>query len=236
MSNELAKTNEIAKLEEVMLNGDLNSLTGQQRLQYYKAVCDSLSLNSLTQPFAYIRLNGKLTLYARKDCTDQLRSVKNISISIKSRERIDDVYMVVAQASTPDGRSDESLGAVTLAGLSGASLADAYMKCETKAKRRATLSLIGLGLTDESEILHRNDAQEVNVDAATGEIIESEVVDCLADRAFAPTLEALFKSDDRLTALDMWKGLSKDEKKSCWAALSPAGQMWIKDVAEKGPK
>ncbi|MFM1889700.1 MAG: hypothetical protein RLZZ565_457, partial [Planctomycetota bacterium] len=61
-------------IEQVLISGDLSRLTAEQRNIYYKSVCDSLGLNPLTRPFDYITLNGKLTLYARKDCTDQLRS------------------------------------------------------------------------------------------------------------------------------------------------------------------
>jgi hypothetical protein len=43
-------------------------------------------------------------------------------------------------------------GAVSLVGLRGEALANAIMKAETKAKRRATLSICGLGFLDETEI------------------------------------------------------------------------------------
>ena len=43
-------------------------------------------------------------------------------------------------------------GAVNINGLKGEALANAMMKAETKAKRRATLSLCGLGLMDELEV------------------------------------------------------------------------------------
>jgi hypothetical protein len=52
----------------------------------------------------------------------------------------------------PDSRQDESTGVVALAGLRGEALANARMKAETKAKRRVTLSLCGLGWLDETEV------------------------------------------------------------------------------------
>jgi len=51
--------------------------------------------------------------------------------------------------------------------------AHAVMKAETKAKRRVTLSLIGLGWLDESEIESIPDARPVRVDATTGEIVQA---------------------------------------------------------------
>jgi hypothetical protein len=139
-------------IEQVLIGGDLSKLTTDQRLSYYKQVCESLGLNHFTKPFDYINLNGKLTLYAKRDCTDQLRSKRAVSIEILDRQQTGDLYIVRARAMMPDGRSDESLGAVMLGGLKGESLANAIMKCETKAKRRVTLSICGLGWLDETEV------------------------------------------------------------------------------------
>jgi len=44
------------------------------------------------------------------------------------------------------------LGALSLKGLNAEDRANAIMKAETKAKRRVTLSICGLGFLDESEI------------------------------------------------------------------------------------
>lgn len=146
-------------IENALIKGDLSMLKPEERLAYYKKVCDSVGLNPLTKPFEYIQLNGKLVLYATRAATDQLRSVHKVSIKITAREKFDDIYVVTAQATNSDGRFDESTGAVNIAGLRGDSLANAYLKAETKAKRRVTLSLCGLGLLDESEIETISDAK-----------------------------------------------------------------------------
>lgn len=138
-------------IESVLIGGDLAKLTADQRLAYYKKVCESLGLNTLTKPFEFISLNGKLTLYAKRDATDQLRKVHNVSLAIASREVIGDIYVVTAKATIGD-RTDESTGAVSVKGLFGEALANAYLKSETKAKRRVTLSICGLGLLDETEV------------------------------------------------------------------------------------
>jgi len=149
--SELANTKG-SKLEDLLIQGDLSRLSPEERIAYYKKVCDSLGLNALTQPFEYIVLNGRLRLYAKRDCTDQLRRRDSISIRIVSREYVDGIYCVTAQASTPDGRTDEAIGAVAIEGLKGEARANAIMRAETKAKRRATLSICGLGLLDETEV------------------------------------------------------------------------------------
>ena len=139
-------------IEQVVVGGDLARLTPAQRVSYYQSVCQSLGLNPLTRPFEYIRLNDKLTLYAKREATDQLRKLHGISVEIVSREQQGDLYVITARATSPDGRTDESTGAVATAGLSGVNLANALLRAETKAKRRVTLSICGLGWLDESEV------------------------------------------------------------------------------------
>lgn len=139
-------------LERVLLEGDLGGLNQEQRVKYYSKVCESVGLNPLTQPFEYLKLQGKTILYAKRGATDQLRQIHKVSVTISSRERMDDIYVVTARATTPDGRCDESIGAVPLKGLSGEALANALMKGETKAKRRVTLAICGLSMLDELEV------------------------------------------------------------------------------------
>src|SRR5215475_11754079 len=80
-------------LEQVLIGGDLSGLTPQQRADYYGAVCRALGLNPLTKPFEYLTLNGKLRLYALRDCADQLRRLHGISIYITNWERLGDIYI-----------------------------------------------------------------------------------------------------------------------------------------------
>lgn len=147
-----------ATLEQVLVGGDLGRLTPEQRVEYYNLVCSSVGLNPLTRPFDYINLSGKLTLYAKRDCTDQLRKIHGVSVTITARDMSEGVYVVTARATDKDGRTDESTGAVAVGNLKGEALANALMKAETKAKRRVTLSICGLGLLDESEIEDANRA------------------------------------------------------------------------------
>jgi hypothetical protein len=181
-------------LEQVLIGGDLANLSPADRVSYYDSVCKSLGLNPLTKPFEYIVLNDKLTLYARRDATDQLRKLHGISLKIVGREKLDSVYIVTASATTTDGRQDESTGAVALAKedgtwetaatgkryfkkngqmipLRGEDLANAMMKAETKAKRRVTLSIVGLGWLDETEIETIPNAAPEAVNTETGEIL-----------------------------------------------------------------
>ncbi len=186
----LQRVDRAGAIEAALVEGDLSKLSTEDRITYYTRMCDSVGLNPTTKPFEYLKLNGKLVLYARKDCTDQLRSLRNVSISIVARENVGDVYVVTARATLADGRTDESTGAVACGGLKGDNLANALMKAETKAKRRVTLSICGLGLLDESE-----------VETVTGavRVTDSQPV------AAMPKQEARDESDVDESVVDLWR-------------------------------
>jgi hypothetical protein len=153
MSTEIATRGPLStNIEQVLIGGDLAQLKPDERLSYYNRLCESLGLNPLTQPFQYIVLNQKLQLYAKKDCTEQLRKIHGVSITSVDPKQIGDLLVVVASASDREGRVDSATGAVNVSGLKGENLANAMMKAETKSKRRVTLSLCGLGMLDETEV------------------------------------------------------------------------------------
>lgn len=140
-------------IEAVLMKGDLSALSQEQRLDYYNQVCKSLGLNPLTRPFDYLTLNGKLTLYARRDAADQLRKINGISVEIVSQEFAHGLLTIHVRAKDRDGRTDEDLGVVAFPeALKGDAAANAILKAVTKAKRRVTLSLSGLGFLDETEV------------------------------------------------------------------------------------
>jgi hypothetical protein len=156
---------DLSAVENILIKGDLSGLNEGQRVKYLRTICESVGINPLTRPFEYIMLNGKLTLYARKDATDQLRRIHNVSIKIKDRKKEGDMYTVCAEAITGSGRTDSAIGVISLGAMKGVDLANAMMKAETKAKRRVTLSICGLGFLDETEI-EDVPAREVSQSAA----------------------------------------------------------------------
>jgi hypothetical protein len=166
----------------VVTAGDMAELTEQQRTTYYRLFCESLGLNPVTQPFGYFKQNNKLTLYAKKDATEQLRAKRKISLRILDQQEAGGLYIVTISAETQDGRIDTDVGAVPLP-VGGEPRANAIMKAFTKAKRRVTLSICGLGISDESELSSIPGAMIVNPD--TGEVREAE-----EDAAPAQTLRA----------------------------------------------
>lgn len=149
----LATTTDASEImESVIAKGDLGKLTPAERISYYMQVCKSTGMNPLTRPIEYLTLQGKTVLYARKDATDQLRKINGISIVVVSRVVEDGIMIVHVRATDKDGRQDEDFGTVSVANLKGDALANASMKAVTKAKRRVTLSISGLGFLDETEV------------------------------------------------------------------------------------
>jgi len=164
-----------AEIERVVIGGDLSKLSNEQRVVYYQQFCTSLGLNWLTKPFEYITLNGKLTLYARKDATDQLRAKHGVSIDKPDITFQDEWIIVTVLARTQHGRTDADIGVVSKRDMRG-DYGNALMKAVTKAKRRVTLSICGLGMLDESEVSSVPDARPVGVDLHTGEVLPARAL------------------------------------------------------------
>lgn len=211
MSTEIVKSNgkgagEI--MEAVIAKGNLADLTPAQRAAYYRHVCESVGLNPLTRPFEYITLNGKLTLYARKDATDQLRNARGVSIGKPDIQYQDDLIVVGVSATDKSGRCDFDIGAVSIGGLKGEARANAIMKAITKAKRRVTLSIAGLGWMDESEVESVPGAAPVVVDAETGEILPAPTNGHRSDVQFK---NDAWHSPQEALAWAQEQGLSEDD-------------------------
>lgn len=220
------------QLEQVLVGGDLSKLTAPDRVMYYKAVCESVGLNPLTKPFEYITLNGKLTLYARRDATDQLRQINSVSIEIKAREVVEDCYIVTACARNGQ-RQDESIGAVNIKGLTGEARANAMMKAETKAKRRVTLSICGLGMLDETEVETIPDAKRITPTAGAADRVSAErqgVLTELADKVKGWMAEGSLT--DAFMELDN-AGLDADEKVYLWTMFDAPLRRQLKEEGER---
>lgn len=139
-------------MTSIVLNGDISKLTNEQRVAYVKQVCDRVGIDWSSQPFQILKLNNKERLYATKDATDQIRKVHGVSIYKLDKSIGDGLCIFTAYARDRFGKEDSSSGAVPIDGLRGENLANAIMKAETKAKRRVTLSICGLGMLDDSEV------------------------------------------------------------------------------------
>jgi len=205
-------------IEQVITKGDLARLTPQERVTYYNRVCDSLGLNPFTRPLEFLTLSGKMVLYARRDAADQLRKINGISLEVVSQKIDGDLLTVHVRARDKAGRTDEDFGVVSIAGLRGEARANATLKAVTKAKRRVTLSIAGLGFLDETEVddIPARERMEAPADttadldqfaAVTGDAEPPPERDILAEaRDAAEHGRAAFEA--------FWKSLSKPERDS----------------------
>jgi hypothetical protein len=176
-------------IQRALMAGDIAKLSPADRVQFYAALCRSTGLNVLSRPFILLKTQGgDLTWYATVGAAEQLRRLHRVSTRLLSRERTEDgLYIVTVQASTPDGRQEEAQGIVAVAGLKGQELGNAMMKASSKALRRVTLALVGLGIALEGD----EAGQVVPFDPQTGEV------------ALEPETPAL-PAGDLLTQIGAW--------------------------------
>lgn len=197
-------------IRALILNGDISKLTEDQKVQYYKYTCERVGLDYKANPFQFLKLQGKEVLYLVRAGAQQLNQLHKVSHQITSRELIPDagIYQVTARASQPDGRYTESIGAVNIQGLKGDAYANAIMKAETKAKRRSTLDLLGLGMLDETEVETIPNAKPIEVERLPE--TKPEVAD------FNPALSKCKTFDDITT---IYNTMNDDEKKAYYNLL-----------------
>jgi len=213
--NEMTVTKPIdaAIMESVLLGGDLSKLTPDQRVSYYRNVCESVGLNPLTKPFDYMNLNGKLTLYAKKDATDQLRKINSVTIDDVDIVENETQFLVKVKGHDKTGRSDVEIGVVSKKDMQG-NLGNVQMKAVTKAKRRLTLSLCGLGWLDETEVETIPSAKLVSVQVDTGEIVDSPSVENISQETgevVKPIRLIDTMSDEAVTIASQRWNMSKPE-------------------------
>ena len=207
-------------LERVLIQGDLSGLTEEERMAFYGNVCRSLGLNPLTQPFAFLRLSGKLVLYAKKDCTDQLRKIHGVSIISVETSSQDGLFIATAKAVDRHGREDCDMGFAALGSLKGENLGNAMLKAVTKAKRRTTLSICGLGMLDETEVEDITVKDKMVIEPSGLKLPETSEVDAevqqkLHESAVKALNEAFSASPSKRESKAVLKELERLETKEC---------------------
>lgn len=200
--NEMVEANQqvldVKTMEALVVGGDMAKLTPEQKIAYYRARCEAAGLDPRTAPFQYMTLQGKTTLYATKGATDQLSKIHKIKLQVVEQKTENDIRTVLVRAEAGDGRATDEMGAVSVGGLKGNDLANAYMKAITKAKRRAILSLCGLGMMDETEELSSEQNEIQMPRAVPGPAVsnaEPDPIDAPGD-AQEPANDGAFRSID----------------------------------------
>jgi len=212
---------EARAIESFVTRGDWSQLAPQDRARAYVQVCAQHGLNALSQPFAFLRLNGKEVLYATRGATDQLAAKHGITREIIDGPKIVDiagtkVALCTARATLPTGRSET--GTATLPVADPVNL---YMKLETKAKRRATIALLGLAMLDETELATIPDRSQADAPQPSREDLERAVVEVQPPATPAPVEARDLVAEVRESAAvrhtarelaDLWRGVRDDLK------------------------
>ena len=151
------------------VGGDTTKLTAPHRQTLLEGLSRALGLNPLSQPVIFLKTQGREVLYVTKVGTDQIAArarLKRRTIQGPELRKIAgrDLVFCQVEVTAPDGRSETATATLPLSDV-----VNDLMKAETKAKRRATLSLVGLGLLaeDELETMSLGDAPSDNGDPIT---------------------------------------------------------------------
>lgn len=186
-----------AVFRQFVMDGDISQIPRPDRPALVMALCQHIGIDPIERPFMVLHDGKREVLYATRSCTSALcreRKIDRKLIGVEERT-IAGQKLIVAHARAAlmaTGRSDEATGVVPVMqedvewvnGPNGrrkkvhkgwrmpnpAEAANLVMKAETKAKRRAVLDLVGLGITDESELDTIAGARVAQIDLATGEL------------------------------------------------------------------
>ena len=187
----------------ILARGNIASLSEADRTRYILALCDALGLDPRFKPIDLIPgQGGALVPYLNRGATDALArrdKVQRITVVQPKVVAIGSVECVlcVSRATMPDGRYEERVATSLLRDH-----ANAFMKVETKAYRRATIAVLGIGMLDESEL-----------DGIRG-------ADAIADTARAQALQAHVEATvERMKpVLPTLAGASEDTRRAYWEA------------------
>lgn len=255
--------NRAAVVESIVLRGDISGLGPRDRAAYYITMCERLGLDAYTKPFEFLRLNGKEIMYATRGATDQLARIHNVTRKIIDGPRVIDLagtklVYCVCEASLPGGRAETSIATLPLTDP-----AMVYMKAEAKAKRRATLGILALGMLDDAEVADipagsKAPGGGVDLSRANDPADEADVHDAEVDEApLAPFHAGLPGLADAAAGARLWhehravlNAAHETDRRAAWDALvkrtvkfgggvgsASAAKNFLKDrLAELAPK
>lgn len=162
MSEIIEKKDELSLAVRAYLRtGDLAMLPDSEKDKVLLKMCEHYSLDPVLRPFILIKLNGKEVWYPTKAATDQVAAKFNLTrevIEIKeniergilecrvkiTQENSNRIETCVAAVSIMEFARNQATGKVEPQPMRGEAYANALMKVETKAKRRATLGWLGI--------------------------------------------------------------------------------------------
>lgn len=146
--------------QAVAANRDTAGLRPEHRGALLNELARALKLNPLTKPVIFLKTGQGESIYVTRQGADQIAARLRLNRETVVGPEVRDilgvkVFFCQVRVTAPDGRSE-----MATATLPAVDVLMGLMKVETKAKRRATLSIAGLGMLSEE------DAEEMGIDAA----------------------------------------------------------------------
>lgn len=157
--------------------GDVTHLSNSDRRALLAKLTNYLHLNPHTQNFIFFKtLDGRYRIYATKECCSQLRHNLGINMWLSDPIYSPDAnnpftVSVKANGTNKYNRSSEEIGSVSLVDVPKQEYSNYTMFAVTKAKRRLTLDLSGLGVLADVEVfdIKGHEIIDVSVDVVTND-------------------------------------------------------------------
>lgn len=127
--------------------GRCDRLNDEQRADYINYLCSKIGIEPTFRPIDLIPTKNGIKPYLNKGAGELIRDKRRISVDDMEIKEIGNMWLVTCRVRSFDGRCDTDMGVCLKNGTdkSPMNLNDSLMKAVTKAKRRATLSMCGLG-------------------------------------------------------------------------------------------
>jgi hypothetical protein len=169
MSNELVPSKsaamtvsmETAAVKEYFRSGNVAAMTDDERDYVRVKLCQKYDLDPILRPFDLISFNGGMKFYMTASATNQLANAKSLTREVLLLEVNAEQMLArcTVKVSDTNGRAETANAFIAVSKflaptkenpvprkvlMDGEDLANALLKLETKAKRRATMSFFGV--------------------------------------------------------------------------------------------
>jgi hypothetical protein len=153
---------------------NLDKLSEADQQQYLRDASEFLGLPPDLNALDLIWMNSedgmrRLVAYARRGTTDILRATHGIEVTNLQQITVPGTVSFQAIGKNAAGRQEHAIGSCGIEGLRGERLAVAVMTAQTRALRRLTLSFVGGGLLDETEV--NSPVTDIAAAAASGALL-----------------------------------------------------------------
>jgi len=212
--------------------GRCDQLNIDQQAEYKIYLCAKIGVSPTLQPIDLIPTKNGLRPYLNKGAAELIRDTRKISIADIEVSEKNGMFVAVCKVRGLNGRIDCDMGACPLNGTEKSPMApyNSLMKAVTKAKRRATLSMCGLGA-----IIEEAHPTEYNGNEVEQQVPQSSIL--LEEKEDEPESKRVFR-DVVLSKIDVdelpesvWKYLIEQAMRLADTAHYGDAARWLQDKA-----